>query len=215
MTDQLSRRALILAGSAWAAAPAAFAAIPGGGRLAFQVVRKGKVIGQHVLTFQGGPDDLTVEARVAMNVALGPVTVFAYKHHMVERSKGGVFVSMESDSTTNGKREKVSAGKAGGVVRIKTLSKSFDAPANAAPLTHWNQKSLSGPLFNPQTGAIMRLSASRRGFEPVQVAGKTVQATRWSLSGEESMDDWYDGSGVWSALKAKAKDGSLVEYRRI
>jgi hypothetical protein len=34
------------------------------------------------------------------------------------------------------------------------------------------------------------------------------------LSGEAAITDWYDQSGRWVGLRAKANDGSIVDYRR-
>jgi hypothetical protein len=36
----------------------------------------------------------------------------------------------------------------------------------------------------------------------------------WSVRGEAEIDDTYDESGVWTALRGKLKDGSMIEYRR-
>ena len=36
-----------------------------------------------------------------------------------------------------------------------------------------------------------------------------------SIRGEVEMDDVYDDAGTWLAAKAKADDGSTIEYRRV
>jgi hypothetical protein len=41
-----------------------------------------------------------------------------------------------------------------------------------------------------------------------------VPATRYTLSGEADIVDWYDMGGTWVALRGKAPDGSWLDYRR-
>jgi hypothetical protein len=74
---------------------------------------------------------------------------------------------------------------------------------------------LKRPLFNPQTGAAMRerLVSSTPGRTQL-AGGASLAATRCILSGEAAITDWYDQSGRWVGLRAKANDGSIVDYRR-
>ena len=58
-------------------------------------------------------------------------------------------------------------------------------------------------MFNPQTGKMLKVKTSRDG------------ANRWIIHGEVEMEDTYDEAGAWMAAKAKADDGSTIEYRRV
>jgi hypothetical protein len=83
-------------------------------------------------------------------------------------------------------------------------------------LTHWKAEALSGPLFNPQEGKLLRLTARRVGAERIKLAnGELIAATRWSLRGESQIDNWYDQGGAWAALRGRLPDGSTMEYRRL
>ena len=74
---------------------------------------------------------------------------------------------------------------------------------------------LQGPLFNPQTGAMVHHRLARTADAAVKLAdGRSVATTRYSLTGEAEIIDWYDARGVWTALRAKAPDGSFIDYRR-
>lgn len=205
----LHRRALIAALPALAFAPGVLAAVPASGRLGFNVMRKGQKLGEHRLAFQRAGDDLSVVTDVSMLLKLGPVAVLTYSYHAVERWRGDAFVSIETRATTNGKAEQTRARRtdAGVVANGQTL------PANALPLVHWNAWAVRAPLFNPQTGKLMKAAASRRA-DTLTLAGKPTPTTRVTLSGEAPLDDWYDAQGVWLALNARVKDGSIIEYRR-
>ena len=75
---------------------------------------------------------------------------------------------------------------------------------------------MDGALFNPQDGKMLRERATSRGADTVQLAdGRPLPATRYSLTGETQIDDWYDRDGVWAALRGKIKDGSVLTYQRL
>lgn len=215
----LERRALLTLGLAAACSPlAAWAATaPPGGKVMFDVMRKGKRIGFHQVAFSSDGDDLVARANCEMTVELGPVPVFRYRHSQVERWSGGKFASLETSTVQNGARIAVSAKRTEAGVTIQGGKGAAPLlPAGALPLTHWNRASLTAPLFNPQDGKLMKLSATRPAPHGIVLAnGSQVQGTRVVLSGQEQMEDWYDGAVAWAGLSARAKDGSIVEYRRV
>ncbi len=191
-------------------------AAPTNRRLAFAVFRNGARIGEHQMSLVDQPDGLNVSCDVSMVVKLGPVPVYRYTHRAVERWRAGRFVSLETSTNGGGKRQHVSARRAGGGVMIETDRGQISAPADAVPLTHWNAAVLAGRLFNPQDGNVLAITARRAGREAVRLAdGRGVEAVRWSLRGETQIDDWYDEAGTWVALRGKLPDGSMMEYRRL
>jgi hypothetical protein len=153
---------------------------------------------------------------VEMSVKLGPVPVFRYRHRALERWAAGRFSSLETTTDSNGKLERVSARRTDKGLSLETAKGLVPMPANALPFTHWNSQVYGTPLFNPQEGKLLRVTAVRKGDSPAKLAnGKITNATLWSIRGETEIDDWYDPSGVWTALRGKLKDGSMLEYRRV
>jgi hypothetical protein len=193
----------------------ALAAVPPSGRLAFAAWRNGRKIGEHRLSFVQAGEDLTVRTEVALSVGLGPITVYRYAHHATEHWRAGRFMGLESrtDATDNSIRVVVTRSDRGLAVDSSKAGKLV-LSADAAPLTHWNMPMIRPPLFNPQDGKPAKLSASRREETFTPAGGKPQRATRIVLAGEMGVDDWYDASGQWIALRAKAKDGSVIDYRR-
>jgi hypothetical protein len=89
------------------------------------------------------------------------------------------------------------------------------APAETLPLTHWAIEAMSAPVFNPETGKDLAEQARHLGQATVALAdGAKIPATRFSLTGEAQITDFYDSAEVWAALQAEAKDGSMIDYRR-
>ena len=168
------------------------------------------------MSFSGAAEDVAVRTEVSLLVKLGPVPVYRYTHRALERWRGGRFSTLETTTNGNGRVQKVSARREGDAVTIDAAGGRIRAPAQASPLTHWKAEALSGPLFNPQEGKLLRLTARRVGAERIKLAnGELIAATRWSLRGESQIDNWYDQGGAWAALRGRLPDGSTMEYRRL
>lgn len=213
-TPGLSRRLVIAGASCLLASGRALAEPVAEARLLFEVRRNGRAIGTHSVRFQRQGERLAAIQAATMVVKLGPVPVFHYRHEAEERWEGGRFVSLRSTTVTNGRREQVSAIAEAGAVRIDATHGVVLAPADAAPLTHWNSKALTRPLFNPQTGRMLKVRATRRVGDPQPFPG-VAAAYAWLLRGEAHIDDWYDDGGAWLSLRGHAPDGSVLEYRRL
>lgn len=210
---RLSRRAFA---SGLALIPSVVRAAPLPPALTFAAYRNGKRIGEHRLVFETSGEDLTVRVRAEMAVKVGPVTVFRYLHEVVERWRGGRFESLGSRTNSGGKREAVTATRTGSGVLIRVGETRTVAPEAAIPLTHWNPQVQRAPLFNPQTGKLLKLAVRQRGSETIILGnGRSLTAQRVSFTGDAQIDNWYDEAGVWAALRGRLDDGSTMEYRRL
>jgi len=202
MSLLIARRELILGGAGLALVPgAALAALPS--KLDFQVFRNGTKVGEHHVAFTGDDNARTATTNVAMTVKLGPVPVYRYKHQAIEKWVDGKWVSAEATTDDNGKMKKVSAKAMGTYVQISGPAGAVRGPADAVPFSHWNQGNFGKPLFNQQEGKLLKVKCTQVG------------AGHWTIRGETEIDDFYDGSGNWMALKGKLDDGSSMEYRRV
>jgi hypothetical protein len=198
----LSRRAVLAAGLILPLAPGLARAAPK--NLTFAVFRNGAKIGEHHVAFSGEEASLTATTDAVMTVKIGPVPVFRYHHHAVEKHAGGVFASMETTTTTNGKDEHVAAERTGGGVRVDCTYGKTTLSADTNPMNHWNEQIFTGaPLFNPQTGKILKVRVAK------------VAPHHVTIRGETEIDDFYDEAGAWQSLTGKLDDGSKVEYRRV
>jgi hypothetical protein len=196
----ISRRAMLAGGLILPVTPGLARAAPKS--LTFAVFRNGAHIGEHHVSFAGDGEAVTATTEATMTVKLGPVPVFRYRHQAVERRAAGGFARLEASTVTNGKAEHVLAEKTAGGIMVECPSGQALLAADANPMTHWNPKIFEGPLFNPQTGRMLKVRTSR------------VAANHWAIRGEVEMDDLYDEAG-WLSARAKADDGSTVEYRRL
>jgi hypothetical protein len=210
---EIARRSLIGAGLLLAAAPrAAWAA--SAASLRFLVYRGGVRVGDQVMRFSPAGEAMTVTAEASIVIRLGPVLLLRYSHQARETWRGGRFERLQTATSSNGKRERVAAERAAGGVTIETAGGVLRAPGEVSPFTHWNRRAFAGPMFNPQTGKLLKVSAVSLGADKATRAnGETVAATRWSVRGEAEIDDWYDEAGTWCALRGRLPDRSIMEYR--
>ena len=221
----IGRRAFLASGAAGLALPwlgpraarAALSGIPSDGKVAFKVMRKGAHIGEHSLTFSQDGDMLTVTTDVRITVHIGPVPVYHHTQHCVERWKGDRFISLDSTTHSNIGHDVVTVRRMADGVHIEPASgAAYIAPAEALPLTHWNRFAYQGPLFEPQNGKLLKETLVARGDDMIAAAdGSMIKVTRWSVTGDGVMDDYYDAGGVWAGLHVKVRDGSRVEYLRL
>lgn len=200
MSFVVGRRELVLGGVALLVPGLALAAPA---RLAFQVFRNGTKVGEHQMSFAGDEDNRTVTTNVDMVVKIGPVPVYKYKHDATERWAAGKWASIDTTTNGNGKIQKVSARAMPGFVQIAGPKGAVRGPADAVPLSHWNQATFGKPLFNQQEGKMLKVTCTR------------VKTGHWQVRGEAEIDDFYDASGNWLALQGKLEDGSKMEYRRV
>jgi hypothetical protein len=200
MSLLVGRRELIMGGMGLALVPGAALALPN--RLAFTVFRNGTKVGEHVVAFTGDDAARTATTNVAMTVKVGPVPVYKYKHEAIEKWADGKWVSCDTTTNGNGKITKVSAKQMGAYVQITGPAGPVRGPANALPLSHWNQGNFGKPLFNQQEGKMLKVTCTQVG------------TGHWQVRGDAQIDDYYDASGNWMALKGKLEDGSDMEYKR-
>jgi hypothetical protein len=212
----LDRRALVGAALSAAVLPrAVLAAPPPNMTLHFNVLRNGKPFGSYQLAFVTNGDTLTATTDVAMAAKIAGLTVFNYRHHCEEVWKGGRFMELHSNSVRDNDKDFCTAVRTSSNIAITNKDGPLFAPAAASPYTHWNPATIQGPLFNPETGFMLRLAAQPMGHEPFALAnGSKVTANHWAMRGESEIDEWYDDSGVWAGLRAVFPDKSIVEYRR-
>ena len=211
--------ALALAGRCRPAVADGRHGIPDGGRLAFDVIREGERIGTHALRFTQSGGVLAVEITVALQVTLGPVTLFRYRHHALERWRDGVFVALETRTDDDGTPVWVQAARQPDGIRIAAargpkIAPPLLLPAATLPLSHWNRAVTRSALFDPQDGVAMHETVAARGASPVTVAGRSVDAERFDFAGQVTLSNWYDATDGWVALRATVKDGSVLEYHR-
>ncbi len=187
--------------------------VPPSRHLFFNVFRKGSQIGTHHLVFTGGGGTLTVQIAADFRVGLGPLTLFRYSLRTTEHWQDGKLMAATSHADDGGTKAFMTARRQGDALAVDgSKSGSYVAPAGSILGTHWNRAELKAPQIDPENGALMHFAVAEKGTNAVEVADSNVQATEYVLTGPATLNLWYDTQGIWSALRAVAKDGSIIDY---
>lgn len=182
------------------AAPANALSLPAKGALKFDVMRKGKDIGDHSYSFSGSKDAFTVKIAtdIVVKIPLIRTTVYSFKHASVESWRGGKLQHLSSTTNDDGEPHKLKTGNKG-----------------ALPASLWNDGILrKGKLMNTIDGEIMAIRVADLGTENVSTKRGKVPAHHYRVSGGLERDLWYDAEGNLAKVAFKADDGSLVTYIR-
>ncbi|WP_144182919.1 DUF6134 family protein [Elioraea rosea] len=210
-----ARRSLLLAAPALLAPRALLAAVPSGNRIAFDVFRNDSPIGTHVLNFARDGGDVRVSIAIDFAVRFLGITAFRYVHRNAELWRGDRLMSIESTTDNNGTPLAVKAVADGRGIAVEgTQSGAYVAPREAISTSYWHAAFLREQKIDTQGGKLLATTIERLGEEEVPVAGRPTQTTRWRISGDLSLDIWYDRAGSWCALRFTRSDGSVISYTR-
>lgn len=223
--------ALITVGCCSSASVLAAGGLPYGPSHVFAAFRNGERIGTHTLTFQQDGDKRTVTTSIDFSVKALGLTMYRYMHRGQEVWNGNTFESITTQTDDNGTKYAVKAThQAGGVAVVREggsapkmsandvgfqqgAPKQETLPANTLPSTHWNPNQVKqSAMLNSQNGSLSKIQITPRGRETIKTANGTLQANRYSYSGDVQMDQWFDDRGRWVKASFKASDGSTIEY---
>lgn len=194
----------------------ALAGIPGNRQLSFEVLRNGRPIGIHVVTFEPSGDALTVRVALDLAVRMLGIVVYRYQTRGTETWCGGVLTAAQAETKDDYGRYAMSAQRRNGQMVVEgTAGPSYTAPANALISTHWNPNQLQAPMISLQDGKLLEFAIAPKGRSTIAARGIQLEAEHFALSGPHALELWYDRNRIWSKLKAVSWDGSDIEYRKV
>ena len=191
---------LIMGLAVCAAVPLNAASIPASGSLTFDVMRKGKDIGDHSYKFSGSENSYSVKVstNIVVKVPLIKLTAYSFQHDSVETWKNGKLQKLSSTTNDDGTPNKVNSGA-----------------SSILPASLWNEDIVKSKiLLNTVNGKKMSIRAADLGSEAVTTKKGKVTAEHYRISGELERDLWYDANGDLARVSFKADDGSTVIYIR-
>ncbi|MEN8874542.1 MAG: DUF6134 family protein [Pacificibacter sp.] len=192
--------ALIIGCAVALAAPVNALSIPSSGKLSFDVVRKGKDIGDHSYSFAGTGNSFTVKVvtDIMVKIPLIRTTVYNFQHESVETWRSGKLQQVNSKTNDNGEPHQLQSSGNG-----------------ALPASLWNNDVLSSQeLINTIDGKMMKVRIADLGKENIETKRDVVAAHHYRTSGDLVRDLWYDAEGNLVRVAFKADDGSTVMYIR-
>jgi hypothetical protein len=179
----------------------------------FRVLLDGKEVGWHRYIVRGDGAGTEVESRAQFDVRFLMLNAYSYRHTARERWRGACLDQLESRTETNGRVEKVAAVASDDAVVVAGPSGDARLPGCVMSFAYWDPRILRATrLLNSQTGELLPVTVAEKGTERVNVAGRTVAATRHRLSAPDLQIDLWYADGRWVALEAPTPGGRTLRY---
>ncbi len=191
--------------------------MPASGRLDFEVVRLGEVIGHHRYEFHRNGRELEVLIDVEVAVRLLYVTVYRFRHRAREVWRGGRLVALTSTTHDDGSDFELEVREQGSGMTVRSNGRDASAPLDLVPTSLWNRAAVARMrLLNSIHGAVMPMSVETLGVAEVEASGRSLRAEGFLLDARPDFrrEVWYGGNGELLRVRLEGKDGTPVTYRR-
>lgn len=185
-----------------------------GAKISFDVLRKGKPFGKHIVSFDVQDDGaFTATTDVDLKVKIGPFTAFQYRLDSTETWRDGFLTGLSGKTNDDGDKAFVSAVLANGDLTIDGSAFKGSIPAGIIPSSHWNMDQIrSTEMLSTESGEVLAMQIIPKGRETLQIGGQQIEASRFLLDSDIDIDLWYDDAGRWLKLTFDAR-GQTIEYR--
>lgn len=198
MEKEMKFITLVLGLTALTATQLNAASLPASDYLQYDVIRKGKDIGDHSYRFNGSANAYTVNVLtdITVKIPLIRITGYSFQHSSVETWRNGKLQKLSSTTNDDGTPHTLNID-----------------PGNIVPASLWNIDIVrTKKLLNTIDGKIMSVRTADLGSEIVITQKGEVQAHHYHISGELARDLWYDANDTLVRVSFKADDGSTVTY---
>ena len=172
----------------------------------YEVLRKGKKIGTHVISFYDADDTLKVVAETNMKVKVLFITAFKYRYLSEETWKDGELLGVETSVNDNGKKIVTYVKREGDNFLINTDDEETSIADDFMTTNHWNNTVINyNALLNTVTGDIL----------DVTINPSDDQDGRFLVRGKLNIDTFYDKEGDWLGMEFEHPKGGRIEFRCI
>jgi hypothetical protein len=188
---------------------------------AFAVLVDGKPAGQYTMSIASQPDGSTVMTAQASV----QVRYLVYRYHYTfsgrEIWKDGRLVELNTSCDDDGKKFRVTARPDGANLRVSVNGQEHQVRSDVWTTTYWRLagarfRNQEVPLVDADTGRPLQRTLHYAGQEQANVAGQLKTCTRYRLTGDVTIDLWYDDQDRL-VRQDGVEDGhrTILELRRI
>jgi len=185
--------------------------------LDFDVSRNGSDIGHHRIDIRHEGNRTIAKIDILLEVGLGPLVLYRYRHQNTEIWQNGEFLSFSSTTDDDGTPYAVRATRTGRTIRVERdhdADYEIDDPS-ILPTTYWNEALIRGSkMLDTQKGRIMEVDVAAADWVMIPTASGPVEARRFDVTGDLTLSLWYDRQGRWTGLTFPLK-GAEFEYQRV
>jgi hypothetical protein len=192
-------------------------AVNAGDILRFQVYLGEKPIGEHSFRITDNGASTRVTSRASFDVDFLFINAYRYRHDSREVFRDGCLQEIRAVTDDNGETFRVEGEAAGEKFLISRQDGEEKASGCLMTFAYWDPAFLDQDrLLNAQTGELESVRVAREGDDRVQVGGRELPATRYSLYADAlNIELWYNEDLGWVGLASETEKGGRLVYRRM
>ena len=160
------------------------------------------LLGTHRLTFSRKGANLVVDVDSEIAVEFFSMTIFRYAAKRREVWRDGRMIAYESDTHDDGNDIRVTAEAAGDGLVIAGPSGRSTAALGVFPTHPWNRAIIDAELLmHTTTGELLEVAVTEVGPETLIIDGRSIETTKYRMSGDHDREIWFDDGGDWVRLR--------------
>jgi len=171
-------------------------------------------IGTHSLTFSHDGADLIVAVNVRIRVKVLFITAHSVTANRRETWRAGRLVAYRSNTVENNRPTEVTAREEAGKLVIEGPEGKAEAAGPVFPTNPWNPEIVNAKLLmETGTGELLHVLVRPAGEEELAVAGRSVKARKYLISGDMARELWFDAAGNLLQFRFQ-RDGAMLTFKR-
>ncbi|MBA2486418.1 MAG: hypothetical protein H0V35_10040 [Nitrospira sp.] len=180
----------------------------------FKVLLDGDEIGRQRFDVSSDGPRTQVRVEAGFTVKFLLITVYTYRHSNVESWEGSCLREITAETNDNGELFFVKSTSHDAALQWQTQAGRRSAEGCVKTFAYWNPAWLTGDrLLNSQTGELDAAEILTVGGETISVRGAPTRTThRRIVTGQFTIDLWYDLNGEWVALQSTTQKGHTLFY---
>lgn len=213
MGAKLGRRGFLSLAVGFAVAPLAWPVSSAAGATSqrYRVLRDGTAIGERLVEAEQSGADTALRIRTEIAVDVLGLTVYRYRMTVRETWSQGHLRHLRSRTDDNGSIHTVEAQAIGDRIRVQTQEAVLHVPPTVGTTCLWHPDTPRRDcLVGITDGALYAVSTRDRGDERIDVAGRSVPARHYTVSGDLRREVWYGPRGQLLRIRFPARDGSRI-----
>ena len=200
--------------------------IPKDNKVKFDIIRKGKDIGDHIITFSNKGNKTIINVDVKIKVKIAFVVVYKFFHNSKEVWLNNKFVSFEGYTEFEDKRKYfIKANLNNDKFIASGMDGKLELSNNIITSNYWNMDVMfKDEIFDTQKGIVRILQVEELDEEEVFVFGSKIKCRKFILNASGNPKDkgpfaettiWYDKNKELVKFQLKnPKDGVLITFIR-
>ncbi len=181
----------------------------------YDVLRNGRVIGTHTITFKPEGQQLRVIINSDIQVKGVIFTWYTSDHHSEEIWQNNRLISLSSFTNDNGKERRVLFEQTVDKAKIIYNGNEKTAKPWILPSSLWHPDTIRQTvLLDTTKGRLRQIQVRSVGQEKLMIGQQSLLTQRYEITGDLKRQVWYDQSGDVAQVSFPASDGSIITIRR-